>query len=141
MNSKEEQRYMELRAKMQSELASIETQMDELETKRRRLNMVLDGSLGQPAIEGAEELVRVNRRKEERTEGRGNDEKAELDEQLIALLDREPGLERALIDNALVANGWSKWDIDKSLKRCKNRGAIVREGNTRIAKWYAAEEG
>jgi uncharacterized protein YPO0396 len=150
MNRKEEERFLVLRSKMWDEVHELEDRREAIEAELRQIDAkhnylinLLDGSVSSvedlPAPEASvEDLVRVNRRKE-RTENNKN-EKAELDEQLIGLLDREPGLSRKEIQHALNANGWSNWDLDKAMKRCARRGAIVREGATNSAKWYAGED-
>lgn len=144
MYTKEELQYLSVTEKFQTELVELKKQIQEHQDHIQELvnrEIVLDSLIkGTAKVEpeaAPAPKTPINRRKE-KTEG-NNDERAKLDEALVKLLEANDGLSRKEINDALSKKGWSPWDVDKSIKRCKRRDLIVREGETVNAKWYAAE--
>lgn len=135
MYTAEEKQYLSLHAKLNAELTEIEWNIKQLEQRYVELKAILNGT-AEIEPESTPEPA-INRRKE-KTEN-NNDERAKLDDALVKLLGANEGLSRKEVNEALLKKGWSPWDVDKSLKRCKAKDLIVREGATVNAKWYAAE--
>lgn len=139
----DEETYLQLKARFNEELTLVEQQIIDLQDRRDQLVNLLNAAgpstvVFTPEEEplSVEDLVGANRRRE-RTEGRNAAAKAEIDKDLVEFVQANPDSSRALINKGLAVQGWSSWDVDKSLKRCKNAGKIVRKGNTRTATWSA----
>lgn len=138
--NEQEQQYLLLASQFRNELATINAQIEDLTSRKEHIEAILSTTdldidvEFKPDVDVDEFLSRP-----ERTEG-NNDERAAVDQALVDLLANQPGLGRASINEKLEVLGWSPWDVDKSLKRCKNAGKIRREGQTRTALWFAKEE-
>lgn len=63
----------------------------------------------------------------------------QIDNTLVQFLIDNPESRRREIEAGLQQYGIDSWDIDKSMKRCKNNGRIARNGETGSARWYATD--
>lgn len=138
--NEQEQQYLLLASQFRNELATINSQIEDLTSRKEHIEALLATTDLEIDVEFKPDVdVDEFLRRPERTEG-DNAERAAVDQALVDLLAAQPGLGRASINDKLEVLGWSPWDVDKSLKRCKNAGKIRREGQTRTAIWFAKEE-
>lgn len=123
MYTPDENKFLTLRSQFHTELETIERHIGELEIRRAHLIALLDGS-----IELSPEEVQ-------------DPDSLDIDNALYNFLRDNPHSKRKQIDDGLTAAGFTRYAIDKALKRSKTRGLIANDGNTRQASWYARDLG
>lgn len=125
MYSKDEQQYLSLKAKLRSELDQINKHLDEVNARRNRLIEILEEDLplaAEPVKDPpASSLATI----------------LEIDDALSMFIKDHPGARRAEINEHFVGHNLSSDQIDRSLKRCRNRGLIVSKGKSRATQWWA----
>lgn len=133
MYSTEEKQYLDLQAKFKAEWSAVNTQIDELLARRDHLEALLNGQAAvevKGAVEEDPEYVPM-----------GKDARDLTDKALVRFIKRNPGAQRADIASFLEGSNLSPDDIERAIKRCKNRGEIISEGRSRSTRWYVAPKG
>jgi predicted HTH transcriptional regulator len=144
MSTTDEEMYLQLHAKFQEELTLVEQQIIDLQDRRDQLTSLLSGAGPATVVftpeEDPDEVETPDPIfRKEKTEN-NPEQRGRIDGQLVGFVRKNPGANRSEINKGLAPKGWSSWDVDKSLKRCKNAGKIKRSGETRSASWYVNEE-
>lgn len=139
MSPSDEELYLQLRTQFTEELSLVEQQILDLQDRRDQLVNLLNAAGPATVVFTPEEDPEpVIRRRKEKTEN-NPEERAAIDKDLRDFIFDHPNSGRTDIVDGMEARGWSPWDVDKSMKRCRNAGVIVREGQTRTATWSVAK--
>jgi acyl-CoA hydrolase len=146
MYTEEEKQYLELTAKLQGYLESIDEEIIKLTERKERLQAVLNGTASIKADEEKQYLAEFVEKQPKEPTRKPAVKKGEPTRNVVqhrqvrfvaAHLKRNPGLKRSELVEQLPRIDAKA--LGRILENGKRRGVFVVEGRAKAARWYAAE--
>jgi 5'-deoxynucleotidase YfbR-like HD superfamily hydrolase len=131
MATEEEKQFIALRAKFATELEEVWKQLEDIDEQTRQLEARRD------KLENM--LQGYDLEEEDEVEEAPTTKPLDLDQAVVQFLTVNPGSMRKQIMEGLEKQGYTRYAVDKSLRRIKVRGLATNRGKTRQTQWYAVQ--